>query len=326
MKYSLNEITKMTTRNSCHHTIRVLNFFELTDFSSSWSQSHTQMPTPYLHSEKISVLYTTRDSNGVSRIAVKDIDFDLKAINSRNHQDPILDIGLPGTFDQHGVMCSSILRNQNEYLMYYIGWNTDTEYPYSLSIGLATSENWNSGFTKVNHEPIMKSSFDDGVFSTTPFVWKESERFNILYSKGKPWFRLDGQYESRYGIASATSKNGRDWTANPRPNPTVANEDSSYARPVMVDVQGISHIVYSIRSNKDFRTGDGTYRIRMSRIVSDSEWIDCTIEFEQNPLFKKHLSKMQCYAYPLQVNGRTLIFLNGDSFGKFGFAVAEVLP
>jgi hypothetical protein len=325
MKFSQDEKTEMTTRNRCHHTIRVLDFYNLKDSGSNWSKSHCQMPTPYLHDDKISVLFTTRDSNGISRISQTDLDLDLKEIDSTNAQKPILDIGLHGTFDQHGVMCSSILKTKNEYLMYYIGWNTETEYPYSLSIGLAASEDWSSGFTKVNNEPTIKNNFDSGIFSTTPFVWSDSANYNILYSKGKPWIKQRNNYESRYGIASASSKNGRDWTPNPSFNPTIFDEDYSYARPVMVNIQDVSHILYSKRSNKDFRTGTGVYNIRMSRILPDSKWIDCTLEFEQNSLFRQHLSAMQCYAHPLQLNGKTLIFMNGDSFGKFGFAVAELL-
>jgi hypothetical protein len=282
------------------------------------------MPTPFLRDDRISVLFTTRDAKGISRITVRDFDFDFNDITPQPQQGPVLDIGLPGTFDQHGVMSSSIVRTEKELLLYYIGWDTETEYPYSLSIGLAASKDWNSGFVKVDN-PVLGSNFDGGTFSTTPYVWNDSENLNMLYSKGKSWIKHDGKFESSYGIASVKSQNGMDWTPSINFGGMRYDKDSSYARPTMVEIEGEKHILYSERSNIDFRTGAGSYKIRIARIISDTEWAGCKFEFERNSIFQKYLSRMQCYAHPLNINGKTIIFMNGDDFGKLGFAVAEVL-
>ena len=325
MRYSQSENFSMKEIKKCHHLLKAISFYVPINSNLDWSRSHAQMPTPILQNDSIRVLFTTRDANGLSRISSVDLDLELQVIDVQPRQDPALNIGKFGKFDQHGVMCSTILQDQEKISMYYIGWDTNTDYPYSLSIGLATSDDFGDSFTKLQMDPVINAEFGNGIFSTTPFVWKDRGNLKMLYSTGKSWIRSGKDYESRYVIASATSANGEDWKPEKMANPTVLDENFSYARPTLIDLDGESHILYSKRFNLDFRTGSGGYKIEMARVVSDSRWDPCTLEFEQNDIYENFLSEMQCYAYPMSINGKKLLFMNGNNFGKSGFAIVEVL-
>ena len=70
--------------------------------------------------------------------------FQLKNINSK----PILELGKPGTFDEHGIMPSCIVKNGDELYLYYSGWQQSIGVPYNNYTGLAISKDNGKTFKK----------------------------------------------------------------------------------------------------------------------------------------------------------------------------------
>lgn len=324
MKFFKMENSKSPGENrGCHHVLRVKGFHNSLIGKSWWSSSHAQMPTPYLTKEGICVLYTTRDEYGISRIGSVILDDKAERIIYPEEPEPKIEIGKPGDFDCCGVMSSSVIQVGNEIDLYYIGWNTHEIYPYTLSIGIAKSSDYGKTFRKSELNPLLDTQFDGGKFSTTPYVWKENEEFNMLFSKGKPWIIENGIFESSYGLSKACSIDGLKWIPKNDNIPIKEVMNRSYARPTYASIKGENHIFYSERENLEFRNGPGAYRLKIARTDLTRNFKECTIEFEQNAFFLSNLDLMQCYAHPLNVNNRLFLFMNGNNFGKFGFAVVE---
>ncbi|MBE9524437.1 MAG: hypothetical protein IMY76_05015, partial [Chloroflexi bacterium] len=106
-----------------------------------WARTHAQIPTvDVLDEKRLRVFFSSRDDSNRSLIAVMELD----AMNPSNilniQASPVLPIGLPGTFDDCGMMPSSVVDWDEKKYMYYIGWNVRNTVPYHNSVGLAVSE------------------------------------------------------------------------------------------------------------------------------------------------------------------------------------------
>lgn len=311
--------------NKCSHFLKVIAFHNPHIGKEKWSISHAQMPTPYLNDEGVGVFFTTRDLSRLSRISFVQLDHSTKKILPQSRDLPILDIGTKGSFDSKGVMSSSLLELDGKKYLFYIGWNAHEIYPYDLNVGMAISTN-DLNFTRSSTEkPILSSDCSKYRFITTPFVSQLEKGFKMLFSAGGEWVMHDNRWESTYSIASVESTDLFQWSKPNVSEYSVTCEGKSQARPTLANISGQKHLIYSERDNFNFRVGQGGYKIRMKRIQSNENWNDCEVFFEENELFNRYLKYMQCYPFPIEIAGKLFLFLNGNEFGKFGFAVAEVL-
>lgn len=108
------------------------------------------MPLPYLIDEKIiRVFLTMCDEYNVGRIGYIDVD----ASNPRNildySQDPIIDIGESGTFDDNGVVTGSLFEKDEVLYMFYSGYQLCRKIPYMIFSGVAESFDKGRTFAKL---------------------------------------------------------------------------------------------------------------------------------------------------------------------------------
>ena len=86
----------------------------------AWRQTHAYLPTPYLIGEVIRVFCSFWDNQKVGRVGFVDVDARDPVRVMRVSDKPVLDIGLPGTFDDNGVSPCSIM----ERLPMRLTWNS----------------------------------------------------------------------------------------------------------------------------------------------------------------------------------------------------------
>ena len=311
--------------SKCSHYLKVIAFHNPHLGSEKWSLSHAQMPTPFVNDEGVGVLFTTRDSSKLSRISFVQLDHSTKKILSKSRNQPILDIGPRNGFDSKGVMSSSMLEFDGKKYLFYIGWNTHDIYPYDLNVGMAISTNGLSFARSSRETPIIISDHSTFKFITTPFVAPMGKGYQMLFSAGGEWVMHSNRWESTYSIASVESTDLFQWSISNVSEYSLTIAGKSQARPTLAIIGGQKHLIYSERDNLNFRVGQGGYKIKIQRIMPSGNWNDCEVIFEKNEMFDQYLKNMQCYPFPIEIAGKLYLFLNGDEFGKFGFAVAEVL-
>ena len=91
--------------------------------SVNWMNSHCQLPTPLMLSDElIRVYFASRDENQISGIGFCDYNTHLEKVVFFSSS-PVLVHGGIGTFDEHGVFPSCVVKNGDRLFMYYIGWN-----------------------------------------------------------------------------------------------------------------------------------------------------------------------------------------------------------
>jgi len=122
---------------------------------------------------------------------------------------PVLSPGTYGSWDEDAVAAATVIKDSNEYKMYYHGWS---DYSGNWHIGLATSSdgiNWVK-----NPDPILfgTSGWESKLAPSS--VIKIDSIYYLYYS---------GRINSEIKVGLATSPDGINWTKNPS-NPILVSD------------------------------------------------------------------------------------------------------
>ena len=298
-------------KKTCNHSLSDLVNITCSDLGLP-ENSYAQMPTPVVKDGKIRVYFTNRDEFGRSKPYT--VDLDPISLQPLAVASPIkINLGGIGTFDEDGIMPSSVVDTADGQYLYYIGWNRGSIIPYRLSIGLAIGEHGQENFEKVSAGPVMDRSTSNPFFVTTPQVTLIESKFVMWFSSGTGWIQSQGKNESVYKIMKSESDDGKNWT-NFASISFGESANSCLARPFSFD----SHIYLSERGATGFREPSKGYRIFAYTISENLGTQKCNLDWEVGA----GSTLDRAYASVVLLNGRRLLFYNGDSFGKSGFSVA----
>jgi predicted GH43/DUF377 family glycosyl hydrolase len=287
-----------------------------------WAKTHAMIPTPDIINDKIIRIYITLcDAGGIGRVGYVDVDSnDPKEILNVS-QNPVLDIGVPGTFDENGVLqCSIVNLPDGRKFLYYVGFELGTKIRYRLLSGLAISDDGGISFQRTKQTPVLERASKELFFRGGPFCSFDADRFRMWYVAGSSWMEIDGKMMPVYTINYLESPDGIRWGKEGKVCIDVEHEDEyGFGRPYVIKEDGFYRMFYSIRKKHiGYRLGyaeseDGISWIRkddeVGIDVSESGWDSETI----------------CYSAVLKVKDKVYMFYNGNEFGKtgFGYAVLE---
>jgi hypothetical protein len=234
----------------------------------------------------------------------------------------VLDLGKPGTFDEHGVMPSCAVRAGSRILLYYSGWSRAASVPYNNSTGLAISEDGGDTFKKYSEGPVLGKSLVDPYSATSPFVMMESGVWHMWYSSGTGWFRMNDKYEHVYDIKHASSQDGVTWVPSGKPVIVQQSEQEALTRPAVMKRPDGYHMWFCYRGSESFRDGADAYRIGYAHSRDLVHWIRDDAQAGIEPAASGWDSKMLAYPALVTIGDRTMMFYNGNDFGAAGFGYA----
>ena len=288
-----------------------------------WARKYATCPTPYRRKDGTLRLYIQcRDSCNVGRIGYVDVDPEHPLRVLRISEAPVLDVGVPGAFDDNGVFQTSVVEAEDGRLfMYYVGFELCHHIRYRLLTGLAVSRDGGETFEKVQATPILERSSSEMHFRCGPFVLPGKDGgYRMWYVAGSAWEVIEGKSLPVYDLRYAESANGMTW---PEQGRVVLSIDSAtehgFGRPYVIQRGNGYQLFYSIRKKLPcgYRMGyaESTDGIRWTRKdedigldVSGEGWDSESIE----------------YAAIVTVGDRTLCFYNGNDFGATGVGAAEL--
>jgi hypothetical protein len=291
---------------------------------NAWSKSHAQVPTGVITDSEIKVYFATRDSFQQSRTTFVALQLDDPTKLLYVHDEPVLQLGKPGEFDENGAMVGSIIvLDDGTVYMYYTGWRKTVSVPYLLSIGLAISTDGGVSFKRAVNAPIVGISEDDPLMTMSPFVIKDSKGWHMWYGSGISWQLVKGNYEPIYLIRYAQSQDGIQWESTPGYCLGQSYEHESNVRPSVIRNGSQFEMYFCHRGTYDYRNGVDSYQIGRA-LSSDG------IKWTRDPDFKNfnlpranYLSNMMAYPNIVQNGNKAYCFLNGNSFGKEGFGIIK---
>jgi len=284
-----------------------------------WAKSHAMIPTPVrLNDDVIRVYITCCDEKGIGRVGYVDLNAkNLTQVISVS-QEPVLDIGEPGTFDENGALVCSVVQVRSELYLYYAGFELGTKIRYRLLTGLAKADNVNDKFYRVKQVPVLERSDKELFFRGGPFAMRKKSEFQMWYVAGSDWEVVNNNLKPVYEIRYIQSENGIDWPDQGETCVEIQLENEhGFGRPFVVDLNNQQTMFYSVR-RKDL----DSYRLGFAEIDSNNNWVrkDEEIGIDVSP--HGWDSEMICYSAVLNVDGRYYMFYNGNNFGETGFGLA----
>lgn len=287
-----------------------------------WMRSHAQVPTPLLLGDVIRVYFSSRPEQGMSLTTFLDLDAKDPSRVLRVNSKPILELGKPGTFDEHGIMPSCAVEREGRVYLYYSGWSRSVGVPYTNSTGLAVSEDGGVTFQRVCEGPILGRHLWDPYSATSPWVLWKSGVAQMWYCAGTGWVSVDGKQEHVYDIKHAMSTDGLRWQTERRAAVAQRHFLEALTRPCVLQVGAWCHMWFCYRGSESFRDGPQAYRIGHAVSSDCDSWVRRS-ETALAPSVEGWDSRMVAYPAVLRVNDRLIMFYNGNGFGVEGFGWAD---
>lgn len=284
-----------------------------------WQHTHAQNPLPEaLGDGTYRVHFAARDAENRARGGY--FDFNIaepkKILNVSSS--PTLDLGLLGTFDDSGVMPSSIVEVDGDRYLYYTGWSKAVTVPFSFHIGLAISRKSETGYRRFSDAPVLGRGHDDPYITAAPYVIREGDLFRMWYISGTGW-TLEGNEEKPrhyYTIKHAKSKDGISWQTSRHLCIEYREKEYAVARPV-VFMDGDTYRMWFT-----FRGGSDTYRIGSATSSDGIHWDRDRANVNIATSSDGWDSEMICYAHPLEYEGQIFALYNGNGYGRTGVGLA----
>jgi hypothetical protein len=291
------------------------------DGAQWWARSHATCPTPLDRGDgSIRIYVQCRDEQGIGRVGYVDVAADDPARILGASNSPCLDIGPPGTFDENGVLQTSVLPlDDGRILMYYVGFELGTRTRYRLLTGLAVSEDGGDTFRRTRNTPILERSDDELFFRGGPFVIADRGVFRMWYLAGSAWTEIDGKPMPCYDLRYIESADGVTWPTRGRVVlPVVDADEHGFGRPWVVREPDGYRLFFSVR-----RRSLGQYRLGYAESIDGLDWTrrDAILGLDVSPAGFDDQAIM--YSAVVSAAGRTWMFYNGNQFGQTGFGFAE---
>lgn len=290
----------------------------------AWAKTHAAVPTPFrLNDEVIRVFVTCLDEQGRGRPGYVDLAAADPTRILQVSADPLLDIGVPGTFDDNGLMVISLVEPEPGTLyLYYVGFELCTHIRYRLFSGLAMSRDGGKTFQRYSRTPILDRTNEELYFRGGPFVMLDENVFKLWYVTGSEWTEIGGKLMPVYDLRYQESKNGIDWQPTGQLSLAITGVDEhGFGRPWVIkrgpnDYQ----IFYSVR-----RRSLAAYRLGYAESRDGIHWVrkDHQMGLDVSP--GEFDSDAIMYSAVMVVGEQTYCFYNGNNFGEQGFGVAMLL-
>ena len=231
-----------------------------------------------------------------------------------------MQFGSIGTFDDNGITPFSVIRNNNEVWMYYVGWNLEVKVMFQNAIGLAISTDEGKTFTKKFEGPIFNRDKYDIFFPTGPLVIKDNDVFKMWYTSFEKWKKLDHEkLKHFYNIKYRESKDGINWIEKPIVSIDFKNEyEYAFVPRGLIKNSTKYAMWYSYRAQKNI----DTYRIGYAESKDGINWTRKDEEAGIDISESGWDSEMICYPHVFDHKGKRYMLYNGNGYGKTGFGLA----
>jgi predicted GH43/DUF377 family glycosyl hydrolase len=294
-----------------------------------WMSEFAQCTSTLVFDSFVRVYFSSRpkkDLNHQSTSFTSFLDLDRKNLTRilKVSDSPILPLGSIGSFDEHAIYPTSVIRIESDIFLYYAGWYRTKSVPFNTSIGIAISRDGGEKFERLGSGPILSPGIHEPFVISGPKIRKFNGKWFLYYIAGTKWIENDGSPEIVYKIRMATSTDGIDWNRENRNLiGNILEEDECQAGPDVFFLNGKYHMYFVYRNALDFRNNrERGYRIGYATSLDLFNWIR---EDENSGIRYSEFgwdSQMMHYPHIFELDGNYYMLYNGNDFGKYGFGLA----
>lgn len=286
----------------------------------SWAQHSALTPTPILYNKNTIRVYAGfRDSLGISRIGYVDIDANNPSKIKKVSKNPVLDIGIPGTFDDNGVILGDIILYDDKFYMYYIGFQLVEKVKFLAFTGLALSDDGGNSFYRQSAAPILDRCNNEIYIRAIHSVIIEDGIWKIWYAAGNSWVLINNNPYPQYNIKYLESKDGLKFSGNSKLCVDVKGKEYRIGRPRVVKEENSYKMFYTKG------TLEGDYIAGYAESQDGYGWQRKDEKIGIKPSKEGWDSHALCYPTILNYKDKVYMFYNGNDMGKegFGYAILE---
>ncbi|MEP6569279.1 MAG: hypothetical protein ABJC10_05840 [Acidobacteriota bacterium] len=288
---------------------------------SQWAENSALQPTPYLMEKQgvIRIYVGFRDATGVSRVGFVDVSAENPSEIRRVSETPALDVGIPGAFDENGVVPCAITERDGKLYLYYAGYQLGSKVKFFVFSGLAISDDGGETFARLSQVPICERRDGELFFRVIHSILFDGQHWRAWYGGGSDFDTEDGKQYPRYNIRHAESPDGIHLGPDYQVCIDVNADEYRVGRPYVLKDGDLYRMFY----------GAGTkelgYRLAYAESADGINWTRKDEEVGIAVSVSGWDSRMQAYPSIVRYNDTTYMFYNGNDYGRegFGYAVLE---
>ncbi|MGA9997624.1 MAG: hypothetical protein WBP93_19570 [Pyrinomonadaceae bacterium] len=288
---------------------------------SDWAKNSALQPTPYLKSEEgvIRMFVGFRDDAGVSRVGFVDISADDPSQVLRVSKVPALDVGLPGAFDENGVVPCVIIERDGKLYLFYAGYQLGQKVKFFVFSGLAISHDGGESFQRYSRVPVCDRTDRELFFRVIHTMMFDDGKWRAWYGGGSQFDTEDGKQYPRYNIRHAESPDGIHLHDDFQVCIDMKVGEQRMGRPYVIKDGTIYKMFYAIGTKVE------GYRLAYAESPDGLNWMRKDEEMGIDVSDSGWDSQMQVCASIVSYRDKTYLFYNGNEFGRdgFGYAVLE---
>lgn len=290
---------------------------------SWWDTKYGQLPVPlYLEDENvIRIFFGSADKEIRCRITYIDVSADNPTEIVYSPDKPVADIGEMGTFDDSGVVPSSLIMKEDKLYLYTVGYQRCERVPYMLFAGLLESSDFGKSFKRTSKAPILPRNYFRPTSQGAPSVLHIDGIYKMWHWFSTKWIDVEGKLFLDYKIGYAESNDAVNWKMKDITciSPDKQKGEFAVARPWVIFEDNLYKMWYSIRYvEKMYRIGYAESKDGIHWQRKDSEaGIDVSSDGWD--------SEMVCYPAVFNVKNKKYMLYNGNSNGLTGFGIAECI-
>jgi hypothetical protein len=294
------------------------------DGTRPWARTHAMGPTPWrLSPDVIRVFVTCLDAQGRGRPGYVDVAAADPTRVLGSSIEAVLDVGVPGAFDDNGLMAISFVEPSPGTLwMYFAGFELCHHIRYRILSGVAVSHDRGESFKRLSRAPVLDRSDEELYFRGGPFALIDDGEFRLWYVAGSEWLDIGGKAMPVYDLRHQSSPDGLSFGPSGTLSMAITGDDEhGFGRPWVLKRGPTDYqLFYSVR-----RRSLAAYRLGYAESDDGIHWRrnDAAMGLDVSP--GSFDSDAIMYSAVIDVDGRTYCFYNGNNFGEHGFAVAELL-
>jgi len=284
-----------------------------------WVITHGMLPiADRLNEDLFRVYFSGRDISNRSRIGYIEIDFREPQKILYLSENPVLDLGELGCFDDNGVTPTWIITNENKKYLYYFGWNKGSSVRAAEVSGLAISEDGGRTFSRHSAAPVIdRTNAEPYTILVISCVLIENGIWRMWYDSADQWTTPD---LPKYNIKYAESIDGIHWQRS-----GLVSVDYNYpgesrvSRASIVKEDGLYKMWYC------YAIGSSGYKMGYAESDDGFKFYRMDHKVGIGISEKGWDSEMICYPYVFKHKGGKIMLYCGNGYGKtgFGYAVYE---
>ena len=283
-----------------------------------WVKTHAMLPTvDHVRDDIFRIYFSGRDDANISRTGFIEIDINSPHEILSISENPIVDIGKLGSYDDNGISPTCIVNYEGKKYFYIMGWNKGSKVRAAEVSGLAISHDNGNTFVRYSNAPIIdRTDKEPYTILVISCILIENGVWRMWYDSADYWI---SEELPRYNIKYAESLDGINWKRECLVSVDYKNEkESRVSRASIIKHEGIYKMWFCYASESGGYTmgyaesPDGYTFNRLddkSGIEKSSEGWD---------------SEMICYPQVFEHKNEIYMLYCGNGYGKTGFGLAKL--